>query len=330
MGEEILRVENLKKYFPLEKSFVEKILSRQRRYVRAVDGISFSIRRGEIFTLAGETGSGKTTVGRLILRLIDPTDGKIFFDDKDITNLKGEALRELRRKMQPIFQDPYSSLNPRMKVGEAIKHPVEIHGIAGGEEARSLVLEILEKVGLTPPEKFYELYPKDLSGGQRQRVAIARAMIIKPEFIVADEAVSMIDVSLKAAILELMLSFRKELDLTYLFITHELAVAKYISDRIGVMYLGKIVEIAPTSKIFENPIHPYTKALIAAIPVPNPRRKKKFILKGEVPVAPIDIPSGCRFHPRCPLATDKCRRNEPELEEIENNHYIACWLSEEN
>ena len=229
--------------------------------------------------------------------------------------------------MQPIFQDPYASLNPRMKVGEAIKQPLEIHQIATGDEAKSLVLDMLEKVGLIPPEKFYELYPRDLSGGQRQRVSIARAMIMKPEFIVADEAVSMIDVSLKAAILEIMMQFKKELNLTYLFITHELAVAKYISDRIAVMYLGKIVELAPTKMIFNNPIHPYTKALMAAIPVPNPTRKKKLILTGEVPVSPIDVPSGCRFHPRCPMAYEKCSKEEPPLIEVEPEHYVACWES---
>jgi len=326
-NEYILEVYNLKKYFPLEKSFIEKLLTRKKRFVRAVDGISFKIRRGEVFTLAGETGCGKTTTGRLILRLLEPTEGKIIFDGQDITHLTGEDLRKIRRRMQPIFQDPYASLNPRMKVGEAIKQPLEIHQIATGDEAKSLVLDMLEKVGLIPPEKFYELYPRDLSGGQRQRVSIARAMIMKPEFIVADEAVSMIDVSLKAAILEIMMQFKKELNLTYLFITHELAVAKYISDRIAVMYLGKIVELAPTKKIFNNPIHPYTKALMAAIPVPNPTRKKKLILTGEVPVSPIDVPSGCRFHPRCPMAYEKCSKEEPPLIEVEPEHYVACWES---
>ena len=326
-NEYILEVYNLKKYFPLEKSFIEKLLTRKKRFVRAVDGISFKIRRGEVFTLAGETGCGKTTTGRLILRLLEPTEGKIIFDGQDITHLTGEDLRKIRRRMQPIFQDPYASLNPRMKVGEAIKQPLEIHQIATGDEAKSLVLDMLEKVGLIPPEKFYELYPRDLSGGQRQRVSIARAMIMKPEFIVADEAVSMIDVSLKAAILEIMMQFKKELNLTYLFITHELAVAKYISDRIAVMYLGKIVELAPTKKIFNNPIHPYTKALMAAIPVPNPTRKKKLVLTGEVPVSPIDVPSGCRFHPRCPMAYEKCSKEEPPLIEVEPEHYVACWKS---
>ncbi len=322
---ELLRVENLVKHFPLEKSFLERLLTRSRRYVRAVDGVSFSIEKGEVFTLAGETGCGKTTTGRLILRLIDPTSGRIFFDGEDITALRGEELRKIRKKMQPVFQDPYASLNPRMRVGEAVKHPLEIHGIAHGSEARQIAMEFLEKVGLTPAEKFYSLYPRDLSGGQRQRVAIARAIVTKPMFIVADEAVSMIDVSLKASILELLMQLKREMGLTYLFITHELAVAKYISTRIAVMYLGRIVELGPAHKVFESPLHPYTRALIAAVPVPNPhRRKEKVKLKGEVPAAPVDIPPGCRFHPRCPYAVEECRQREPQLAEAEPEHLVAC------
>jgi len=324
---EILRVENLKKYFPLERSLVEKLLTRRHRYIKAVDGISFSVKRGEIFTLAGETGCGKTTTGRIILRLEEPTSGRVVFDGEDITELRGEELRRLRRRIQPIFQDPYASLNPRMKVGDAIRDPLEIHGIAEGDDARSLVLEMLEKVGLTPPEKFYDLYPRDLSGGQRQRVAIARAMILKPEFVVADEPVSMIDVSLKAAILELMLRFKKELGLTYLLITHDLAVARYVTDTVAVMYLGKIVEYGDADKVFEKPVHPYTKALMNAIPTPRPKRRKELLIKGEVPLSPIDIPPGCRFHPRCPYATEKCKREEPEFVEVGKNHYVACWLA---
>ena len=323
MGD-ILVVENLKKYFPLEKSFVERLLTRKRRWVRAVDGISFTVRRGEIFTLAGETGCGKTTTGRMILGLEKPTEGRIFFDGTEITSLPEKEMRRLRRRIQPIFQDPYASLNPRMKVGDAVKHPLEIHKIAEGEEARKLALEMLEKVGLTPPEKFYNLYPRDLSGGQRQRVAIARAMILKPEFVVADEPVSMIDVSLKAAILELMLKFKEELGLTYLLITHDLAVARYVTDRIAIMYLGKIVEIGPADEVFENPAHPYTRALIKAIPVPKPVKEKKIPIRGEVPPSPVDVPPGCRFHTRCPLATEECRRVEPELVKVGPEHYAAC------
>ena len=326
MGDVILRVENLRKLFPLEKSFLERILTRQRRYVHAVDGVSFTVEKGEIFTLAGETGCGKTTTGRMILGLLKPTEGKIWFRDIEITSLSEKELRPLRRRIQPIFQDPYASLNPRMKVGDAVKHPLEIHGIAEGEEAREMALDMLERVGLTPPERFYNLYPRDLSGGQRQRVAIARAMVLKPELVVADEPVSMVDVSIKAAILELMMKFKEELGLTYLLITHDLAVARYVTDRIAVMYLGKIVELGPADKVFNNPLHPYTRALIAAIPRPKPTAKKEIPIRGEVPPSPVDVPSGCRFHTRCPLATERCGREEPQLVEVEDGHWVACHL----
>lgn len=292
----ILQVEHLQKYFPVEKSFLEKILTRTKHFVRAVDDVSFAVRRGEIFTLAGESGCGKTTTGKLVLRLASPTRGKIFFDDVDITALKGEALRTLRRKMQIIFQDPYASFNPRMKIGDAVGHPLEVHGLAQGAEKRKRVLEILERVGLSPAEKFVELFPHQMSGGQRQRAAMARSLVLQPEFIVADEPVSMIDVSLRTAIIDLMLDLRRDFGLTYLFITHDLAIAKYISDRIAIMYLGKIVELGDKDAIFSLPVHPYTKALLAAIPVPNPERKRKATeLIGDVPSA-VNIPSGCRFH----------------------------------
>ncbi|MEM2940119.1 MAG: ABC transporter ATP-binding protein [Thermoproteota archaeon] len=323
---EILRVENLKKYFPVEKSFLEKLLTRTRGFIRAVDNVSFSVSRGEVFTLAGESGCGKTTTGKLILGLIPPTSGRILFKDQEITNLKSEELRLLRRKMQIVFQDPYASFNPRMKIGDAVGHPLEIHGLASGEEKRKRVLSMLERVGLTPPEQFIELYPHQLSGGQRQRAAIARSLILNPELIVADEPVSMIDVSLRTTIIDLMLDLKRELQLTYLFITHDLAVAKYISDRIAVMYLGKIVEMGEKEEIFSNPFHPYTQALLSAIPVPNPGRKRKVIeLKGEVPSA-IRIPTGCRFHPRCPFAEKICREEEPELTVTSASHFAACHL----
>jgi peptide/nickel transport system ATP-binding protein len=276
-------------------------------------------------SLVGESGSGKTTLGKVVLRLIDPTEGKIIFDGKDITDIKGEELRRLRRHMQIIYQDPYASLNPRMKIGETIKDPLIIHGLTSEEEAYKLVLNMLEKIGLTPSKHFYELYPRNLSGGQRQRVAIARAMITNPRFVVADEPVSMIDVSLRASILDLMIRFKRELDLSYLFITHDLAVSKYISDRIAVMYLGRIVELGGTDNIFKNPLHPYTRALISAIPVPYPRRREKISLEGEIPSG-IDVPPGCRFHPRCPFKMDICLAEEPELRRIEDNHYVACYL----
>jgi len=321
---EIVKVEQLKKYFPVQKSFLEQMFARKISYVKAVDDVTFGVRKGEIFTLAGESGCGKTTTGRLIVRLVKPTSGKIYFNDVDVTNLKGEKLRLLRRKMQIVFQDPYASLNPRMKIGDAVGHPLEMHGLAKGEGKKKLVLDVLDKVGLTPPEQFINLYPHQLSGGQRQRAALARSIILKPEFIVADEPVSMIDVSLRTTIIDLMLDFRKELGLTYLFITHDLAVAKYISDRIAIMYLGKIIEMSGKENLFLKPLHPYTQSLLSAIPVPNPERERKMLeLKGEVPSA-IHIPSGCRFHPRCPYEKAGCAEKEPELVEVEKDHFVAC------
>ena len=324
---EIIRVEHLKKYFPVEKSFLERVFARTRSFVKAVDGISFSICKGEVFTLAGESGCGKSTTGRLIVRLIPPTSGKIFFNQVDVTEQGKEEFRVSRRKLQIIFQDPYASLNPRMKIGRAVGHPLEIHNLARGREERKRVIEILDRVGLTPPEQFIDQYPHQLSGGQRQRAAMARSLILEPEFIVADEPVSMIDVSLRTTIIDLMLNLRKELELTYLFITHDLAVAKYISHRIAVMYLGKIVEMGEKQEIFSDPMHPYTQALMSAIPVPSPERERKAIeLKGEVPSA-INIPRGCRFNTRCPYAEAKCKREEPELVMIKPGHFVACHIT---
>ena len=319
-----IEVKNLKKYFPVQKGFLETILARKIESVRAVDDISFEVERGEIFGLAGESGSGKTTTGRLILRLIEPTEGKVLFDKVNIFSLKKEELRNFRRHMQIIFQDPTASLNPRMKVGDAVGHPLKIHGIASTEERKKKVLEVLERVGLSPAEGFYEKYPHQLSGGQRQRVVIGRALILNPEFIVADEPVAMIDVSLRAQIMDLMISLRDEFNLTFLYITHDLATAKYICNKIAIMYLGKIVEMGFKDNIFDTPMHPYTISLLSAIPVPNPRLKpQRIIPKGEIP-SPINPPSGCRFHPRCFVATEECSKEEPKLRCISPNHYVAC------
>ncbi|WP_456365325.1 ABC transporter ATP-binding protein [Thermococcus sp.] len=324
MSEPLLKVENLKKYFPVKRGIIEALRKTPVRYVRAVDGISFEIRRGEVLGLIGESGCGKTTAGRTVLRLIEPTAGRIVFDGTDITALSREELRPFRRRMQIIFQDPYSSLSPRMKIGDAIAHPLLVHGLAEKEEAREVALKMLRRVGLTPEEEFYDRYPHHLSGGQRQRVVIARAMVLKPEFVVADEAVSMIDVSMRASILELLESFREEYNMSQLFITHDIAVGKLIADRIAVMYLGKIVEIGPTEEVLMNPAHPYTRALIQAVPsIARRKREKKLRITGEVPNA-VNIPPGCRFHPRCPFADELCREREPELVEVGHNHFVAC------
>ncbi|MGC8820628.1 MAG: ABC transporter ATP-binding protein [Fervidobacterium sp.] len=323
----LLKVENLVKYFPVKRSIGEVLTGKEQKLVKAVDNISFEIKKGETLGLVGESGSGKTTTGRLVLRLIEPTSGKIVFDGVDITKLSQSELRSFRKRFQIIFQDPTASLNPYMKIGDAIKHGLEIHNIGKTDsERKKMVLEMMERVNLST--ELYNSYPHEISGGQRQRVVIARALILKPEFIVADEALAMLDVSVRSQLLQLLIDLKKEFDLTFLFITHDLATTKYICDHVGVMYLGKFVEIGTYSHIYENPKHPYTKALISAIPEPDPKlmeTKEKFIPKGEVP-NPINPPAGCRFHPRCQYAMNICKTTQPVLKKLEDGRQIACHL----
>lgn len=321
----LVNVEGLTKHFPVQKSFVEAALSKSK-FVHAVDDIDFTVPCGETLGLVGESGSGKTTTGRLLVRLETPTSGKIEFDGTEIQDVDPKWLFSFRRRAQMIFQDPNSSLNPRMKVGPAIKHPLDIHQLGTQSERKLEVLQMLEKVGLTPANMFYDNFPHQLSGGQRQRVVIARAMILKPEFVVADEPIAMVDVSIRAQILDLMLYFKKEYGLTYIFITHDLATANYFCERIAIMYLGKIVELGLRDEVFKTPKHPYTVALMSAIPVPDPKRiHKKAIPQGEIP-SPIHPPSGCRFHPRCPCIFERCTKQEPEMMSLSSTHYVACHL----
>ena len=304
-----LTANNLKVHFPVKKQFIESIASRERQWVHAVDGVSFSIHPGEILGLVGESGSGKTTLGKSLIRLIEPTAGKLVLNGKDITHLSESKIRPLRRQMQIIFQDPHASLNPAMTIGQAIAHPLKIHGITKAmkpDQVKIAVFRVMREVGLSPEDQLYSKYPADLSGGQKQRAAIARAMILRPKLIVADEPVAMLDMSIRAKVLQLILDLRTKYNIAFVFITHDLATAKFLCDRIAIMYLGRIVEFGPSKNIFATPKHPYTRALLDAIPVPDPRRRTaKTLPKGEVPDA-VYPPAGCRFHPRCLAVLSTC------------------------
>ncbi|RKX55722.1 MAG: oligopeptide ABC transporter ATP-binding protein [Thermotoga sp.] len=329
MDNVIVKVENLKKWFPIRRTIGE-LFRHEQKWVRAVDGITFSIDKGKIFGLVGESGCGKTTTGKLLMKLLEPTGGKIMFEGKDVTHLEPEALKKYRRSVQMIFQDPYASMNPRFRARDVLEEPLIIHHISEDRaEREKLVSRALEEVRLIPPEEFMSRFPHMLSGGQRQRVATARTLILSPSMIVADEPVSMIDLSTRAEILHMMKAVQRELNLTYLYITHDLSTARYFTDQIAVMYLGKIVEMGESDEIIDHPVHPYTKALIAAVCEPvsgKVNRIKEVPIKGEVPSAE-DIPRGCRFHPRCVYARTQCwKEEEPQLVEVSSGHWAACRI----
>lgn len=318
MNNHLLETKDIKKYFPVRTG----IFARVSDYVKAIDGVSIHVDKGETLGLVGESGCGKTTLGRVVLNLIPPTEGEILFDDVQIHSLKSKEMRKMRREMQIIFQDPYGSLNPRMTVENIVGEPLSVFKLAKGRERRKKTVKLLETVGLS--KKYINRYPHEFSGGQRQRISIARAIALNPKFIVCDEPVSALDVSIQAQILNLLQDLQKEYHLSYLFISHDLSIVEYISDRVAVMYLGKIVELAGNKELYKNPKHPYTHALLSAIPVPDiKKRRKRIILKGDVP-SPINPPSGCRFHPRCFNVLEVCRNKEPELIDVGNNHLLAC------
>ncbi len=316
---ELVRVEHLKKYFPVRGG----VLQRTVAWVQAVDDVSFSIQEGETLGLVGESGCGKTTVGRTILRLIEPTAGAVYYQDTDIFSLKGPGLKAMRRNMQIIFQDPYASLDPRMPIGDSVMEGLRIHKVGTPKERYETAIRTLKKVGL---EDYHaRRYPHEFSGGQRQRIGIARALALMPSFIVCDEPVSALDVSIQSQVLNILKDLQSEFSLTYLFIAHNLSVVEHISNRVAVMYLGKMVELTTREELFRNPLHPYTQALMSAIPIPDPRqRRERIILKGDVP-SPLRPPSGCRFHPRCPVAMAHCAVEEPKFKEVSPGHSVACW-----
>jgi len=315
----LLEIHDLKKHFPLRKGFLSGVVET----VKAVDGVSLHVEEGETLGLVGESGCGKSTLGRCIIRLIEPTSGSVVYDGADITRMAAPEMRAMRRKMQMIFQDPYASLNPRMRIGDIIGEGLKIHGIAKGAELNARVLELLNRVGLR--DEHFGRYPHEFSGGQRQRIGVARALAVDAKFIIADEAVSALDVSIQAQVLNLIQDLQEEFGLTYLFISHDLRVVEHVSDRVAVMYLGKIVEVAPAREIYDHGQHPYTRALLSAVPVADPSRKsERIILQGDVP-SPINPPSGCSFHPRCPFAEKVCSEEEPTLT-FDGDHGVACHL----
>ncbi len=320
-GEVLIEVKDLKIHFPVTAGFV---ISRTVAVNKAVDGVTFDIKRGETLGLVGESGCGKSTTGRGLLQLYKPTEGHVLFDGQDLNELKGNDLRLMRRRMQMIFQDPYASLNPRMSVRDIVGEPLIIHGIGSAAQRRERVADLMRIVGLNP---FYATrFPHEFSGGQRQRIGVARALAVDPDFIVADEPVSALDVSIQAQVINLLEELQEQFGLTFLFIAHDLAVVRHISDRVGVMYLGKLMELADRNEIYENPLHPYTKALLSAVPIPDPvmeRKRERIILTGDVPSS-LRPPRGCVFHTRCPIAIDECRQEIPEWREISPNHWVAC------
>ena len=320
MSDTLLEVQGLKKYFPIRGGILRRVVG----HVKAVDDVSFSVKKGETFGLVGESGCGKSTTGRTILRLLEPTEGKVLFDGVDVASLSTRQMQKTRRDLQMVFQDPFASLNPQMTVGELIEEPMKVHNLYSPEERKKKVIELMETVGLDPV--YQQRYPHEFSGGQRQRIGIARALSLKPKLIIADEPVSALDVSIHSQVLNLLQDLQKEFGLTYIFIAHDLSVVKHISDRVGVMYLGRMVEIAPKNELYNNPAHPYTEALLSAVPIPNPRLKReRIVLQGDVP-SPANPPSGCAFHPRCPKAFDRCKVERPQLQDMGNGHYVACHL----